>query len=400
MISIQVLLKRIIPKCFLKNKVLILDFKFDNNTYDFMKILAKNALRKDVRVFFVGGAVRDLILGCKTKDIDFLIQGNAIDFSKSLGDDISLISIHDDFSTVKVSYLGKNYDIASSRVEAYPFSGCLPVVRNVGVDIKDDVIRRDFSINSLYVEFFIKNDTLTFQLIDLVDGVKDIKNKVLRVLHNKSYIDDPTRILRGLEYKYRFGFEFSKNDNLLIRDCLSNIDYCHLSIDRAYAVLKKILLSNDNNKIFRDLIEQKYYKIFTAQNLDIDFVKISNCLDMFSLNPDELSEFYINIIKSQAVKRYEIKSKVEMIKIFSKLDKSYLAYYYYKTSDNNVLLFNKIKDIKLNITGYDLIMLNYPEGELIGRILSSLLEKKLSNFKSFLTKDDELGWVKKNFPLF
>ena len=173
-----------------------------------------------------------------------------------------------------------------------------------------------------------------------------------------------------------------------------------MSIDRAYSVLKKILLSNDNNKIFRDLIEQKYYKIFTAQNLDIDFAKISNCLDLISLNLDESSEFYINIIKNTVVKKYKFKSKVEMIKVFSKLDKSYLAYYYFKTSDNNVLLYNKIKDIQLNITGYDLINLNYPEGELIGRILSSLLEKKLSNFKSFLTKDDELGWVKKNFPLF
>ena len=131
-----------------------MEFKFKENIESFMKILAKNALINNVRVFFVGGCVRDIFLGVPTKDVDFLVQGNALDFVNFFKDEVSVVYVHDDFATVKVLYKDIVFDIASSRVEHYPYSGCLPCVDEVGCDINIDVKRRDFTVYSIYVEFF------------------------------------------------------------------------------------------------------------------------------------------------------------------------------------------------------------------------------------------------------
>ena len=217
-----------------------MNFKFDEKINNFLKIIAKNAQAQNKRVFFVGGIVRDNIINVDTSDIDILFEGNAIEFAKSLNDDIEIKSIHQDFCTVKVIYQNLEIDIASSRTEKYPYSGCLPVLDEVGVTIEKDVLKRDFSVNSLYAQILLKDDELSFELVDLVNGVEDIKNKTLRVLHNRSYIDDPTRILRGIGFKYRFGFDFSENDIKLIQNYLSDIDYSNMSIDRVEKVLRKL----------------------------------------------------------------------------------------------------------------------------------------------------------------
>ena len=88
------------------------------------------------------------------------------------------------------------------------------------------------------------------------------------------------------------------------------------------------------------------------------------------------------------------------MKFFSKYSNGYLAYYYYKTLDEQVCFYNNIKELKLFICGNDLISLGYPQGRLIGKILCELFEQKSLNSSNFKTKDDELIWVKKNFPLF
>ena len=176
-----------------------MEFKFDKRIENFLKIILKNAQKIGLRVFFVGGIVRDNILNIKTSDIDILVLGNAIEFAKKLPDEIKIASFHKDFCTVKVEYDNLQIDIASSRTELYPYSGCLPVLDSVGVSLEDDVLRRDFTVNSLYCELKLVNNVITYELIDLINGLADIKNKTLKVLHKKSYIDDPTRILRGLD---------------------------------------------------------------------------------------------------------------------------------------------------------------------------------------------------------
>lgn len=350
----------------------ILNFCFDEKTEDFLFNIVRCAKNQNVGIYFVGGIVRDNILNIDNLDIDLIVDCNAIGFSKNLPEVIKIKSIHKDFATVKVEYKDITYDIASTRIETYPYSGCLPDVEKVGVALVEDVKRRDFTINSLYCKLDIADNKLTYELIDLVDGVADIKNKVLKVLHEKSYIDDPTRILRGIDFKHRFNFNFSSDDEKLISDYLENPDIENASRDRFLAVFKKVLKTNG---VFEELIDRKCYKLLGIDNLEVDFKKAK---------PD----CYFEIIQDIPVEKIEVSNELDIYKKFAKLDN--ISYYYYKTNDKNAFMYLKIKDIKLETTGDDLIKLGF-EGKKIGDILDSLLLAKIKN-----PELDEKEYLRKN----
>ena len=375
-----------------------MNFNFDEKINNFLKIIAKNAQAQNKRVFFVGGIVRDNILNVDTFDIDILFEGNAIEFAKSLNDDIEIKSIHQDFCTVKVIYQNLEIDIASSRTEKYPYSGCLPVLDEVGVTIEKDVLRRDFSVNSLYAQILLKDDELSFELVDLVGGIDDIKSKTLRVLHNRSYIDDPTRILRGVGFKYRFDFDFSKNDINLIQNYLSNIDYSNMSIDRVEKVLKKLFELEQQDDIFNYIAINNLHSIFNSSSVNIDCSLISKIISDFNLNLYQKAELYMQILSNpQVIMRYYC-DILDSYKGFKKFDLSNLAYYYYKTLDKNVLEYLKVKDVKLKISGDDLIGRGVEQGKQIGEILDYILKEKLNNPNQYLTKNDELKLIQNRFP--
>ncbi len=387
---------------------------------DFLKIIAKNALIQKTGVFFVGGFVRDLILNidCKdfSKDIDLIIEGNALDFINLICAEykknkkpcpIIIKSIHKDFATVKVEYIAKNAkpiiaDIASTRSEKYPFSGCLPKLINVGIKIKDDVKRRDFSVNSLYLEikFNPENSTLDFEIIDFTKGIDDIKSKTLRVLHKNSYTDDPTRILRGLDFKYRFGFDFSSDDKKLINNYLKKIEY-NSSKDRIKSVFLKILSSKNNNKIFQEIIDKKLYKIlFDFEIGFVDINKINEIIELFkgfyqnSISNNIVSKFYFSILENKEIEKLTFENELKVKRFFEKFEIDKLMYYFYRTNDENIPVYLKIKDLKLFIKGEDLINLNFPKGKIIGEILDKIMLEKLKNPEFFSSKEDEIKKIK------
>ena len=355
-----------------------MEFNFNKNTNELIKILANTAQQNNTRIFLVGGVIRDNILKKPLKDIDLIIEGNAIEFSKLLPEGIKIKSIHKDFATVKINYFDINIDIASTRIEKYPYSGCLPVVEKTGVNIIDDVKRRDFTINSLYCEILAK-DKLSYNLIDLVNGIYDIKNKTLRVLHDKSYIDDPTRILRGVDFKNRFGFDFSSCDKKLINQYLLSPDIQNASYDRIVSVLKQVL--NDNT--IKKIVENKYYRIVNTQNLALDFSFINKIIEKFKLNEDDKKEFYFQLILNNEP-------------ICEKTNNGNLAYCFYKTKDKNIEKYLKLKEINLLINGFDLLELGF-KGKSIGIILDKLKENKYLKPNKFKTKEDEISWVIFNY---
>lgn len=374
-----------------------MNFNFNQKTNDFLKIILKNAQSQNHRVFFVGGIVRDKILNIPTMDIDLLLQGNAIEFASNLPDKIKVESIHKDFCTIKLKYENIEIDIASSRTESYPHSGCLPVLNEVAIPIEKDVLRRDFTINSLYCELKLDNNEIFYSLIDLIGGIKDIEDKTLKALHNKSYADDPTRIIRGLGFKYRFGFDFSKHDKTLINQYLNNIDYSNMSLDRNKKVIRQVLNTSFQEEVFKELIEKKYYKIINPNNLNIDFASIQNIFDKFILDMVSMSELYLKIIINENVNKIEVDGLLDIYKTFSKYQETDLAYYYYKTKDQNILKFLEIKNIKLNISGKDLIKAGFKQGAIIGEILDSLLLEKFKEPSKFASKQSELNWIQKSF---
>ena len=208
-------------------------------------------LLKDKNLYYVGGVVRDEVLGFQSLDEDFCYEGNAIEFAKKNG--LNIIKSNPDFGTVRVEADGKLIDIASTREETYPKKGHLPVVSNIGCPLKDDLKRRDFTVNAM------AKRTTDGELIDYFNGLKDIENKTLRVLHKDSFIDDPTRIIRGLKFSVRFGFNLSEGTKKLQEEYINNINY-----DMSYHRIRKELIetfSLNSAESFDKFVEQKIYKL-------------------------------------------------------------------------------------------------------------------------------------------
>ncbi|MCD7780168.1 MAG: hypothetical protein LUH05_05800, partial [Candidatus Gastranaerophilales bacterium] len=171
-----------------------------------------------IKIFLIGGIVRDLILNNPVKDIDIAVECDAVEFCKILEKEIpcKIISTQENLRTAKVQFKNSaEIDFASTREEKYTQPGILPVAYNFGCPLKFDVKRRDFTINTLALDL---TSTDKFYVIDYFDGFKDIQNKKLKVLHNKSFIDDPSRIIRLLKFQTRFNFDIEENTLTLMNE--------------------------------------------------------------------------------------------------------------------------------------------------------------------------------------
>jgi tRNA nucleotidyltransferase (CCA-adding enzyme) len=160
--------------------------------------------RMGFSAYLVGGFVRDLILGVKNFDLDIVVEGDGLKFSEALAEKLNakLIS-HKRFFTATVFVKAHlKIDVATARKEFYPQPASLPIV-NKG-SIRDDLYRRDFSINTLVIA--INQDNFG-ELLDLFKGKSDIRHKRIRVLHDLSFIDDPTRIMRAVRFQVRYNFK-------------------------------------------------------------------------------------------------------------------------------------------------------------------------------------------------
>ena len=207
---------------------------------------------KDKNLYYVGGVVRDELLGAGSFDTDFCYEGDAIKFAEENFKE-NIIKTNPDFGTVRIEIDGKEIDIASTREESYPQKGHLPRVYNIGCPLFDDLKRRDFTINSM------AKNTLTGEIIDPYNGKGDIEKKQIRVLHSKSFIDDPTRIVRALKFSVRFGFELETATLKLQKEYLDNINY-----DMSYHRLKKELVETFNlnrAEAFDIFVREKIYKL-------------------------------------------------------------------------------------------------------------------------------------------
>ena len=229
---------------------------------------------KNENLYYIGGVVRDELLGKESFDVDLTYQGDAIEFAKKLPD-AEILRINEPFGTVKIKIDDKEIDIASTRNEIYPQKGHLPEVNNLGCSLKEDILRRDFTINAM------AKSTLTGEIIDYTNGLEDIKNKKLRVLHDKSFIDDPTRIVRGLKFSVRFGFELDKHTKELQDEYLQNINY-----DMSYKRLKKELVETFNlnsQQAFEKFINDGIYKLISPIEFTLPTINLENLIFKYKL---------------------------------------------------------------------------------------------------------------------
>ena len=148
--------------------------------------------------YLVGGAVRDLLLGGRPLDLDLVIDGDAPELASRIGDELV---VHDRFGTATATVDGFSYDIARARAERYSRPGALPDVTPAGID--EDLRRRDFTVNAIAVAL---GGPTAGRIAAVPGALEDLEARLLRVLHDRSFIDDPTRLLRLARYASRLHF--------------------------------------------------------------------------------------------------------------------------------------------------------------------------------------------------
>ena len=393
------------------------------------------------KLFYIGGVVRDELLGRKSIDIDITYVGNAIEYCSKFGE---VVQENPDFGTVRVAInplpnfshshsdnceilpshrkRGQKVtvDFASTRSESYPRKGHLPVVEKIGCSLKEDVMRRDFTVNAL------AKSVMTGEIVDYVGGLEDLKNKKLRVLHDESFIDDPTRIIRGLKFATRFGFELEEHTKKLQDEYLANINY-----DMSYKRVKKELIetfSLNSQSAFKAFVDQKIYKLITLNDVKMPKVNIEGLVnDYYTPHlsyghplpvgareekkqpncPVAIWLIYVGILCD--LSRLPL-TKIEQ-KILDDVPKDVLKtdFELYKTFQNTrietILLYAILKDeagarhylddlqkIKLEITGKDLQNLGIKPSPEYQKIFDEVLKVKLKN--PSITKEDEIKLVK------
>jgi len=201
--------------------------------------LGRTADHLGYSVYAVGGFIRDIFIKQENLDIDVVVEGDGINFAKVFAaehDKVRLRSHRKFNSAVLIFPDGIKVDVATARLEYYESPATLPIVE-VG-SLRLDLYRRDFTINTLAVQL---NEPHFGNLIDYFRGVKDIKYGYIRVLHNLSFVEDPTRVFRAIRFEQRFGFKISKLTANLIQNAVKHNFFEKLSPKRLFVELKYIL---------------------------------------------------------------------------------------------------------------------------------------------------------------
>lgn len=372
------------------------------------KIAAKN----NFKLYLIGGMVRDLLLGNESLDVDITVEGNAIEFAQILKKEIGakILSIHESFGTVKIeipnSSNWQKIDLASTRSESYPKAGHLPHVEKIGCSLKEDVIRRDFTVNSLALSLNQENFA---DLIDYTGGFEDLKAKKIKILHDKSFIDDPTRIIRALKYSTRLGFELDEKTLKLQEEYLQNINY-DMCYKRVKQEIKKTFEQN-SQEAFEKFVEQKIYKLITKKEIKIPKINIQNLINTYHPKYSWLVYFGVLAVSleielsptkyekeviegAESLLNQNFKNDFELYKAFSpqKLETLLILAVLGKEKEVRHYLDNLAK-IKLYINGNDLIKLGFKPSKKFAEAFDYVLKEKLKLPK--MTKVEEIESAKK-----
>jgi tRNA nucleotidyltransferase (CCA-adding enzyme) len=378
------------------------------------EICSKIALKNGYKIYLIGGLVRDMLLNQQSLDIDITVEGNAIDFVKIIEKEkkAKIFSIHKNFGTIKAEINGIKIDFASTRSENYPKKGHLPHVEKIGCSLEKDVLRRDFTINSLAMSL---NKDDFGDLIDYTEGLNDLEKKQIRILHEHSFVDDPTRIIRALKYSSRFGFQLEENTLRLQETYLENVNYDMCS-KRIKNELKKTF-DYCTQDTFNTFINQKIYKLISKRDFKLPEKNIQNLIEIYSpkhpwlvyfgviavfeenelLDKFEFTKNEKNIIlSSKKLLNITLQNDFEVYKNFTGQKLETLIILAILGQAKQVLHYLKdLAEIKLHITGKDLIKLGFKPSKSFADGFDFVLRKKLKN--PTLQKEQELKLMKDYF---
>lgn len=384
------------------------------------------------RIYLVGGIVRDLMLEKPSFDLDFSVEGDAPGLAKYLGEKFGQrVKSYPQFKTASLKINNIQLDIAMSRKEAYSRPGALPEV--MLAPLEEDLYRRDFTVNAMALDL---SKAHFGDLIDPLNGQTDLEKGIIRVIHDKSFTDDPTRIFRALRYEQRLGFKMAEQTlKLALRD-KSFIN-----------VLSGERIRNEIELIFRE--ERPENSLCRGEELGVwktinsglagnhrlkeAFVKLRELepkapyplpllfgLFFFFLNKTATEELItrLNIPKGASLVLRDIARLKEIEPGLSRLlrrrGKDTLAFYRMLggfsplavlalaicSSNKNLkgpllTYYNKIRLIKTSLKGKDLLNLGFSPGPSIGDALQNLLDARMMG--KIKSKKEEVEFLKKYY---
>lgn len=369
-----------------------------------------------VDIFLIGGIVRDLIMNNSIKDIDIAVEGDALQLGNFLEEKFGceVVSVQEKLRTSKVKFPnGVVIDFASTREERYTESGVLPVAFNFGCELEKDVKRRDFTINTLALKLSGENK---FSLVDYFNGYDDIQNGQIKILHEKSFVDDPSRIIRALKFKERFDFKLEEITSSLMQEYLNNINdnmplervkgelrqYFEIKKDGLYSRFiesgaYKLISNNPIMEIDEDRFKSLYeYNLFDEKEKWFIYVMLLVLNSDYAVERLNMTSFEKKVLKEvrELMKKNPVKDKVSVYNLFKNLTDISICVYYVVTGSSLVELFlGALRDIKVLITGNDLINLGFLPSPYFNKLFDAVLKEKLDG--KLKTKEEEIGFLKK-----
>ncbi len=422
-----------------KNIAYLLEERLDARVIEILKSLGRVADTLGYNAYVVGGFVRDLLLKFHNLDIDVVIEGDGIKFALEYAKHFEVrVRTHSKFKTAVLIFPnGFKVDVATARLEYYESPAALPVVEISSV--KMDLYRRDFTINTLAVKLNARHYGI---LIDFFGAQKDLKEKTLRVLHNLSFVEDPTRVFRAVRFEQRFGFKIGKLTANLIENALRIGGIDKLAPKRIFSEFYLILNEENPLPIIRRLADLKILQaidpdLVLSSKTQILLEEIRRILSWFNLLylnepcrrwlvfylaltqplsdlnrvrqrlglPKKASEL-VSLCRGEGEKalitlnRKPKITRSEVYALLSPFPNEILLYFMARTNQEAArkaisLYFTKLKGIRVSVGGEDLKSLGLPPSPLFKTILNDLLEARIN--EKVLTRSDEIAYVKERY---
>lgn len=396
-----------------------------------------------VNAYIVGGFVRDIFLRRNNLDLDIVVEGDGIAFARkvALGDKRARLKLHRTFGTAVITFPdGFKVDVASARLEYYEHPAALPQVEMSS--IKLDLYRRDFTINTLAIRL---NPPFFGELIDFFGARKDIKQKTIRVIHNLSFVEDPTRILRAIRFEQRFGFHIGRLTQSLIENAvkfsfLERLDG-HRLLSELVLILQgeEVILSlmrmrelnilqfihphctfDDSTKALCETVGEviNWYELSfledTYERWKIYFLALLEGLNKgeivtlcrrLSIPEKEQKEILhnreqIKNVLAEMIRKKRFKNS-ELYHLLHSLSTECLIYLMAKVTRREAkkalsTFLGHLRQVTIETTGEDLKRLGFPPGKIYKKILDALLNAKLDG--TVQSRREEITYVKENFP--
>jgi len=422
-----------------KNLSSIMKSKFPSKIFDVLKLAGVVADDFGFQVYIVGGSVRDLLRGEANLDIDIVVEVDGIAFAHALGKKLNArVKSHKRFGTAVVLTDDFKFDVATSRTEYYESPAALPTVETSS--IKKDLYRRDFTINTMAIKL---NPDRFGQLFDFFGGQRDIKEKTIRILHNLSFIEDPTRAFRAIRFSERFGFKISKHTINLIKTAVRINLFDKLSGARMYDELNLLFLETEPISAIKRLEElallqfiHRHLKVTKA--LEDTFKSIQETYAWFKLLffEEEINKshlFLMSLIeeltlpeRKEALQRLQVPPNASR-EILDGIEHSQTAltklqhasqreiYYILYPLNVQAILFTMAKaqrkeqkkavslflttlrKIRPELKGEDLQEMGYKPGPLYKKIFTAMLDARLE--RQVKSRENEINFVRERFKI-